>query len=357
MRIRFREKNPVTIAVIGLAVLVGLLFGSFQLAALPVFAGKTYRAVFDEAGGLTEGDKVKVAGTEVGKVKDVELRDDGNVLVTFTVKGVELGRRTTSAITTQTLLGERNLSVYSDGPGAMGSGDVIPITRTRSPYSLTDDLNELTDKTKQIDVNRVGQALDTFSSAFQDTPDDIKPAFDGLTKVARTLNERNAALQELLQHAEVSTAVLRAHTGELTTLARDGNALLGELEARREVIHQLLVDTDRTAKQVSGLVHDQDDRLKPALDQLNQTMAILRRNEGNITSAVARVAAFITPLGEGLAGGTWFQGFADLGGTAASKFPTNQLLPGAPVPVKPAPKGAIPTLPSLPGLLGTGGNN
>ncbi|WP_028933826.1 MCE family protein [Pseudonocardia spinosispora] len=356
MRLRFREKNPVTIAFVGIAILLVLLFGSFQLAALPVFAGTTYKAVFDEAGGLTAGDKVKVAGTEVGKVSSVDL-EDGDVVVTFTARDVTLGQRSTAAITTQTLLGERDLALVSTGPGAMGSGDTIPIERTRSPYNLTDDLNELSDRTSQIDTVQVGKALDAFSQAFTDTPDDIKPTFDGLTRVSRTINERNEALQTLLHHAEQATGVLRQHTGQLTTLIGDGNQLLEELDARRQAIHQLLVSTKDVTDQVSGLVHDQNDRLKPALDELNRTMEILRRNEGNLTSAVGRVAAFITPLGEGLAGGTWFQGFGDLSGSVATKFPTNNFIPGAPVPIKPAPKGSIPTVPSVPGLLGVGGNN
>jgi phospholipid/cholesterol/gamma-HCH transport system substrate-binding protein len=356
MRVRFREKNPVIIAGVGLLILAVLLFGSFQLAALPIFGGTTYKALFTDSGGLVAGDKVKVAGTQVGKVKSVDLVGP-DVLVTFTVKGVPLGRLSSAEIKTQTLLGERNLGVVSNGPGAMSAGDTIPLSRTRPPYDLTQDLDELSERTSQLDVNRVGEALDAFSQSFSTTPKDVAPALEGITRLSRTISSRNEALQTLLHHAEQVTGVLREHTGEVTTLLIDGNSLLAELQERHQAIHDLLVNTTRAADEVSGLAHDQQGRLKPALDQLEHTLAILRQNDGNIVSSIQRVSSFIVGLGEGLASGPWFSAAADLAGTGGALLPTRDFVPSLAVPQPPPAKpGSIPTVPSVPGLLGVGGN-
>ena len=90
MKLRFREKNPVTIAMVGLVTLAVLLYASFQLADLPYFAGDRYEARFTEGGGLKTGDIVAVAGTEIGEVKDVTL-DGADVVVDFTARDVVLG--------------------------------------------------------------------------------------------------------------------------------------------------------------------------------------------------------------------------------------------------------------------------
>ena len=355
MNLRFREKNPIVIAVAGLVGMLVLLFGSFQLAALPLFAGTTYEARFVEGGGLKAGDVVQVAGTEVGKVKSVDLQG-ADVVVSFTAKDVTLGAATRASIKTQTLLGERNLGIEPAGDGEMAAGDTIPLERTISPYSVSEGIEDLTRRTGEVNTDQVGRAMNTFSEAFRDTPDDLGPALRGITRVSQTIASRDQALRELFKHAERVTNVLNSHTGQLSTLLVDGNTLLGELQNRRDTIHALLVDTKAAADQITGLTEDQRGRLAPALKELNGAVDILNRNEGNITSALQRVSSFITGLGEGLASNTAFTGHGDVGGLVPTDFPLQDFLPGVTVPNNPAP-GAIPTLPAPAGPLGLGGSN
>lgn len=342
-------------AVAGIATMALVLVGSFQLVEVPAIAGSTYEAAFTEAGGLESGAPVLVAGQEVGEVQSVDL-ESPLVTVSFTAKDVTFGRDTKASITTTTLLGGRGLKIEPRGDGQMGSGDTIPVERTEAPYSVSEGLEDLTGETSQIDTQKVKEALNTFSDTFEQTPEEITPALEGITRLSRTLNSRDEALESLLRRANNVSGVLKEHTDELTKLIIDGNALLGELQARREALRDLLVNTSRAADQVSGLVEDQGGRLKPALTELRHTVDILNRNEGNIVSAVERVSSFIVGLGEGLGSGPWFSGAADVAGTGTAIFPTHEFVPSLAVPTEPAPPGSIPTLPSVPGLLGVGGN-
>jgi phospholipid/cholesterol/gamma-HCH transport system substrate-binding protein len=47
-------------------------------------AESTYQAVFSNVSGLKTDNFVRIAGVEVGKVKNIEVRDDATVLVEFT---------------------------------------------------------------------------------------------------------------------------------------------------------------------------------------------------------------------------------------------------------------------------------
>jgi len=60
-------------------------------------------------------------------------------------------------------LGQRILTLESAGSGQMHRGDVIPVSRTSSPYSLTDAVSDLTTNTAGTDTANVNQALDTLS--------------------------------------------------------------------------------------------------------------------------------------------------------------------------------------------------
>ena len=46
-------------------------------------AGKTYQAVFSNVSGLKDGDLVRIAGVEVGKVQAINVNPDATVTVGF----------------------------------------------------------------------------------------------------------------------------------------------------------------------------------------------------------------------------------------------------------------------------------
>ena len=73
----FRERNPVIIGAISLAVIAALMTIAFKAGDLPIIGGgDTYYANFSEAGGLKPNDEVRIAGVRVGKVRGVELDGD-----------------------------------------------------------------------------------------------------------------------------------------------------------------------------------------------------------------------------------------------------------------------------------------
>ncbi|MGH3634272.1 MAG: MlaD family protein, partial [Mycobacterium sp.] len=137
-----------------------------------------YQALFSEAGGLAVGNDVTVSGMKVGTVSNMSLHD-GDVLVTFTVKGtIELGSDSTAHIRTGTLLGSRMLTLESAGSGMMHPNAVIPVSRTSSPYSLTEAVGDLTTNTAGTSTQSLNQSLDTLSATLDQIAPQLGPAFD-----------------------------------------------------------------------------------------------------------------------------------------------------------------------------------
>src|SRR5215471_14724631 len=133
----FRERNPVIIGAISLAVIAAMILAAFRAQDLPIIGGgDTYTAAFAEAGGLKVDDPVRIAGVRVGKVESIELEGD-HVKVTFRVKtDSEFGDQTGAAIRVNTLLGAMYLALEPDGKGQLDSGKEIPVERTSSPYDV-----------------------------------------------------------------------------------------------------------------------------------------------------------------------------------------------------------------------------
>jgi len=130
----FRERNPVIIGAISLAVIAGLILASFKAASLPIIGGgDVYYASFSEAGGLKANDEVRIAGVRVGKVEEVELAGD-HVRVRFRIEDdAAFGQETHAAIKVKTLLGAMFLALEPAGDGQMDEGNEIPVERTSSP--------------------------------------------------------------------------------------------------------------------------------------------------------------------------------------------------------------------------------
>src|SRR3954449_9512409 len=108
----FRQRNPVVIGAVSLAVVALLVLAAFRAQDLPVIGGgDTYYAAFKESGGLKANDEVRIAGVRVGKVESVALEGD-HVRVTFRVDTASgFGDDTHAAIKVKTLLGAMYLSL------------------------------------------------------------------------------------------------------------------------------------------------------------------------------------------------------------------------------------------------------
>ncbi len=288
-----------------LVIIVGL--APDQLVSLATSV--KYKALFSEAGGLTSGNPVTVSGIKVGAVSDVELHN-GDALVTFTMKGnVPLGADTTAHIRTGTLLGERVLTLESGGHGSMHPMDVIPVSRTGSPYSLTEAVTDLTTNSKGTNTEALNQSLDTLTTTLNQIAPQLGPTFDAVTRLSRTLNGRNTNLSELFKGAADVTGILADRSQQVNRLILNSDDLLQVLAARRQEIVELLSATSTVAQQISGLVHDNEAKLAPTLEKLNSVNEVLLKNKDNISKALPALAKYQITVGEAVSNGFYYSAF------------------------------------------------
>jgi phospholipid/cholesterol/gamma-HCH transport system substrate-binding protein len=268
-----------------------------------------YQARFAEAGGVVVGNDVTLSGIKVGKVSAVSL-DDGEALVSFTVGSkYPLGSKTTVAVKTGTLLGERMLTLEPAGDEPLDRNEVIPVTRTSSPYSLTDAVSELTDNTAGTDTTQLNQSLDTLSTTLNQIGPRLGPAFDGLSRLSEALNSRDGTLSDLLKTASDVTGILSERSQQVNSLILNANDLLAVLVERRQAIVDLLANTSAVSKQLVGLVADNEKELAPTLEKLNKVNEVLVRNRDNLAKAIPGAAKYQTTLGEAVSSGFYYTAY------------------------------------------------
>jgi phospholipid/cholesterol/gamma-HCH transport system substrate-binding protein len=268
-----------------------------------------YKALFAEAGGIYVGNDVTLSGVKVGAVTDVAL-DDGDALVQFTVSSsYPLGSQTSAHIRTGSLLGQRVLTLESAGSGTLNRTDAIPVSRTSSPYSLSDAVGELTSNTAGTDTGQLNQSLDTLSGTLDSIAPQLGPTFDGLTRLSRALNSRNEGLSDLLKSASDVTGILSNRSQQVNSLILNANDLLGVLVQRRQAIVDLLANTSAVSKQLVGLVADNEKTLAPTLERLNKVNEVLVRNRDNLAKAIPGAAKYQTTLSEAVSSGAYYTAY------------------------------------------------
>lgn len=308
--LKYRNANLTRAGFIGVVLILLVTAVGLQPKRLISWATDIrYYAEFAEAGGLSAGNDVKISGVKVGTVTEVALGERGAVVTFFVKDNVRLGSQTTAHIRTSTLLGARVLTLESTGQDTLRPGGVIPMTRTGSPYSLNEAVEDLTTNVAATDMATLNQSLDTLSATLDQVAPQLGPAFDGLTRLSRSLNSRSETLGTLLTHASAVTDVLAQRSAQVNTLILNGNDLLAVLVERRQAISELLANTAAVAKNLTGLVKDNEAELAPTLDRLNRVIAMLEKNRDNLSKALPGLKKFEITTSEAVSSGAYYSAY------------------------------------------------
>ena len=201
------------------------------------------------------------------------------------------------------------LALESAGSGTLSPNTVIPISRTSSPYSLTDAVNDLTANTAGTNTESLNQSLDTLSTTLDQIAPQLGPTFDGVSRLSKSLNSRNESLAELLKTAGDVTGIFSERSQQVNTLILNANDLVGVLNDRRQAIVSLLSATSAVSQELSGVVADNEKELAPTLQKLNRVTAMLEKNRDNLAKMLPGAAKYYLTQGEIVSNGAYYNAF------------------------------------------------
>jgi phospholipid/cholesterol/gamma-HCH transport system substrate-binding protein len=307
----FSSRNPTPIGAVGLVFLVVLLLAAFNASKLPLIGGGTvYSAYFTESANLKQGDDVRIAGIKVGTVQGVSIDTSKNIVkASFTVKSGFVGDQSRVNIKLKTLLGAKYLDIESIGQNAQNHNQTIPLARTTTPFDIYPAFTSLSNTIQSLDTNSLSKSFQTLASAFQNTPKDVRPVVTGLARLSTTIASRDQALQQLLSRANTVTGTLAQRDQDLTKLISDGNLLLQELNARRDAIHSLFINTQVLATQLRGLVSDNQKTIGPLLNSLDKILTLLKNNQDSLDRGLSLLGPFYRAFNNVIGNGRWFDNY------------------------------------------------
>ena len=309
----FRDRNPYVIGIVSVGI-IGV-FVAFAFAVGILHLGEwayAVQGVFADAGGIRNGDDVRVAGVKVGRVTGVRAdRQHGRVVVDFVVNdGVDLGPETSAEVALATLLGTKFLRLEGtvEGPYLADLPEderVIPIERTKTPFDVFELTKVGTKSIEATDTEKLNRLITQLADVSEGKHDQIATLLESITVVSSTINERDAQLQQLLERADTLSATLAEKDQTLVGLIDQSQTVLDLVSRRRTDLGAALDDGATTVEQLSGVVAAHKTQLDIILETLHPTLDVVERRQGDLDRSLSWVGSGALGLARASSKGPW----------------------------------------------------
>jgi phospholipid/cholesterol/gamma-HCH transport system substrate-binding protein len=298
--------NRVRIGVMGIVVTALVIGVGQSFTSVPLlFAKPSYYGQFTDTGGINTGDKVRLAGMDVGKVEGLKI-DGDHIVVKFSVGTNSIGTESRLAIKTDTILGKKVLDVEARGNKALRPGASLPIGQSTTPYQIYDAFFDVTKAAQGWDIDTVKQSLHVLTETIDQTYPHLSPALEGVAKFSDTLGKRDEQVKHLLAQANQVASVLGDRSDQIDRLLVNTKTLLAAFNDRGQAINALLGNVAAFSEQVKGFIND-NPNLNHVLEQLRTLSDILVQRKDDLAAGLTEVGKFLPSLNEAIASGPFFK--------------------------------------------------
>ncbi|CAN5336616.1 virulence factor Mce family protein [soil metagenome] len=262
--------------------LVVCLLGMFSLFAvfgqLRFDKEQTYRAVFSNVTGLQADDFVRIAGVEVGKVKNLEIRDDSTVLVEFTAQdSVVLTEGNRAVIRYDDLIGGRYLQLVEGAGGTreLNSGDTIPLSRTEPALDLDSLIGGFRPLFQALNAEQVNALSGQLISALQGQGATIGSFLSQTAALTNTLADRDQLIGDVILNLNTVLGSLAGQSDQFGKAVTALSDLVAGLAERKEDIATGLAYTNEAAGSITALLSEARPPLKKVVTETDRSAGIV----------------------------------------------------------------------------------
>ncbi|MDO3379658.1 MlaD family protein [Geoalkalibacter halelectricus] len=270
------------VALVALALLI-----EFVEEIRPFESQVEYHAYFDSLVGLNQGDPVRMAGVQVGKVRSIEL-EDYRIKVVFRVQeGTTVKEDSVVRVRQTNLLGGQFLGIDF---GSVGKPILPPGSELPSEPTVNID-QMLTDLDRNLKI-----AMKDFSAFLQDGREQLAASGDRLASILTKVDEGEGTLGKLVNDPSLfdDIQLVAANVAEISRRLEAGEGALGRMLTDDELYErataalaniQEISDRIRQGEGTLGqlLVNTEvHDRTADALGSIRDIAARINEGEGTL---------------------------------------------------------------------------
>lgn len=253
-------------------------FGAFALIAiygeLRFQDEKSYHAVFSNVRGLKEGNFVRIAGVEIGKVQSITIQDDASALVTFSADdSVVLTEGTKAVVRYDDTIGGRFLALEEGAGGTrkIPPGGTIPLDRTAPALDLEALIGGFKPLFRALDPGQVNALSGQLIAAFQGQGPTIGSVLAQTAALTNTLADRDDLIGQVVVNLNAVLGSLGDHSEQFDTAVDSLSQLVHGLEGRKQDIVNSVAYANEASASISDLLAQARPPLQKVVHETDRT--------------------------------------------------------------------------------------
>jgi len=239
---------------------------------------QTYNAEFTDVTGLKQGDFVRIAGVEVGKVKKIWINDDSRAVVEFsTDPTVILTQGSTAAIRWADPIGNRYLSLLEGAGGTkrVNPGDTIGLDKTEPALDLDTLLGGFRPLFRALDPEQVNALSGQLIQAFQGEGATIGSFLNQAAAVTNTLADRDELIGQVITNLNTVLGTLGDQSEQLGKAVDSLHDLVKGLAARKTDISNAVAYTNASSAAIADTLDQARPPFKNVVAQSDRATSIV----------------------------------------------------------------------------------
>ena len=279
----------------------------------------TVTAEFENAGQLVKGNQVVVGGSAVGTVNEIELGDDGQALVTFSVNDdyAPLQRGTVATIRSPSLSQIAGRQVQLTLPPSSEKRDPIEDggTLTQSETVSAVDLDQLFNTLSPKTINDFKHVIKGLATSYEGVGPQankglhyLNPFLSTSRQVFAELNSDQAAFENLIVDTSQLSGALAERAPDISALVANLNRMMNAIGDRKErlaeavsLLPNFLRESNTTFVNLRAALDDLDplvDASKPVAIRLRPFLATLRAASADAVPTIRDLSAILRRRGD-----------------------------------------------------------
>ncbi|MGK5550969.1 MCE family protein [Actinomadura kijaniata] len=266
-----------------------------QILATSFKARYRLTAVFDDVTGLLENDVVKIAGTPVGQVTSIRVRQGKAVVGMEIDREVRVPADSTAAVRWRNVVGQRVVYLEpGQSPQKLAPGSRVP--HTRSVVDLGEVVNALGPLTRNLDPNQLNKILFSLSQALEGNEDNINVMVRNLDVLLRTFEARRGTIRDMIRNYEVVSEAVATRDRQIAASV-DNLAELSKVFAdNHRLLEDAVVEVAGVTTNLNQVLGGNDAQLARIIDNLGKFSETFRLNVDQLERMVRNLPVTLRQL-------------------------------------------------------------
>ena len=297
----------VVFATVMILVLVGLIvvFSEYRSGD-----SERYNAAFTDVSGLESGDKVRIAGVEVGRVNGIGLADGNTAEVAFTVDSDQIVHRSTEAVVRyENLTGDRYLELRR-GEGdqsPLEPGGVLPISQTSPALDLDALLGGFRPLFRALDPGQVNQLSESIVKVFQGEAGTVQDLLASTSSLTQTIADRDQLIGDVITNLNSVLTTVADNQENVDSIVDDLQQLVSGLSANSTPIAESVSRLNDASANMTTLLSDVRPALREDVAQIDRVAQLINEDEPYVENVINRLPSDFEKMGRLGVYGSFFQ--------------------------------------------------